>query len=93
MIMNKAQNQALVKEFAAEMNIQLVFLSSYLPNLNLLERFWKYVKKKCLYSRYYETFGLFKEAIKNGLYNRNDQINQERDALLTSKFQTFKNVK
>ncbi|CAD7853876.1 MAG: Mobile element protein, partial [Olavius algarvensis Gamma 1 endosymbiont] len=32
--------------------IQLVFLPSYAPNLNLIERFWKFFKKKTLYNRY-----------------------------------------
>lgn len=95
LIMDNARYQYcdLVKEFAAKMNVQLLFLPSYSPNLNLIERFWKYVKKKCLYSKYYETFGLFKEAIQNVLYNRDEQTNQELDSLLTLNFQTFKNVK
>jgi hypothetical protein len=43
--------------------IELLFPPSYSPNLNLIERFWKYVKKKCLYCRYYPAFAEFKQAI------------------------------
>ncbi|CAD7840527.1 MAG: Mobile element protein, partial [Olavius algarvensis Gamma 1 endosymbiont] len=35
--------------------MQLVFLPSYAPNLNLIERFWKFFKKKTLYNQYFET--------------------------------------
>ena len=37
----------------------LLYLPAYSPNLNLIERLWKFVKKKCLYSIYYENFDLF----------------------------------
>jgi len=32
---------------------QLVFLPPYAPNLNLIERFWKFFKKTILYGRHY----------------------------------------
>ncbi len=41
---------------ACELNIELLYLPSYSPNLNLIERLWKFVKKKCLYSIYYADF-------------------------------------
>ncbi|WP_368086457.1 transposase [Nitrosomonas sp. Nm34] len=34
----------------------------YAPNLNLIERYWKFFEKKILYGRYYETFSFFKSA-------------------------------
>jgi hypothetical protein len=39
---------ALVREKAKSLNIELCFLPSYSPNLNLIERMGKFVKKKCL---------------------------------------------
>lgn len=95
LIMNNARYQHcnLVKEFAKMMKVELVFLPSYSPNLNLIERFWKYVKKKCLYSKYCETFSSFKEAIQQVIHNPNKQDEQELESLLTLNFQTFKNVK
>ena len=40
-----------VRSQAILLDIELVFLPSYSPNLNLIERYWKFVKKKCLYNR------------------------------------------
>ena len=45
--------------------IKLIFLPPYSPNLNLIERFWKFFKKKVLNNRYYETFAEFERACKN----------------------------
>jgi len=44
--------------------IQLEPLPPYCPNLNLIERFWKFFKRQVLYNRYYETFDRFREACK-----------------------------
>jgi transposase len=53
------QKCAFVSERAAELGIELVFLPTYSPNLNLIERVWKIVKSKVLNSAYYETFDNF----------------------------------
>lgn len=45
----------LVRDLAATLNIELLYLPTYSPNLNLIERLWKFVKKKCLYSTSRET--------------------------------------
>ena len=36
----------LVRNLAATLNIELLYLPTYSPNLNLIERLWKFVKKK-----------------------------------------------
>jgi len=48
-----------VMEEAAALGIELLFLPPYSPNLNLIERLWKFVKKECLYSKYYLEFGKY----------------------------------
>lgn len=48
---------------AQSLNIELLYLTTYSPNLNLIERLWKFVKKQCLYSVYYADFDAFKQAI------------------------------
>jgi transposase len=83
------QKCALVMATAAGLNIELCFLPSYSPNLNLIERLWKFVKKKCLYSKYYADFPAFKEAITNCLRNTHTTYKADLDTLLTLKFQTF----
>ena len=81
-----------VQEYAASLGIELLFLPPYSPNLNLIERLWKFVKRKCLYSRYYETFQDFKAAITNCLSKTDTEYQQELDTLLTLNFQTFNKV-
>ena len=44
-----------VRSFAALLGIELIFLPSYSPNLNLIERYWKFLKKKCLYNQFYKS--------------------------------------
>ena len=45
------QRCALVQSLAQTLGIELLFLPPYSPNLNLIERFWKFVNKQCLYSK------------------------------------------
>ncbi len=95
LILDNARYQKceLVKTLAAQLNIELCYLPSYSPQLNLIERFWKFVKKKCLYSKYYESFACFKGAIKNVIDHGHTKHKSELESLLTLNFQSFKNVK
>lgn len=51
-----------VREFLNGSRIRLVFLPSYSPNLNLIERLWRFFKKNVLYNKYYEKVGDFRKA-------------------------------
>ncbi len=53
----------IVTALALQLNIELLYLPAYSPNLNLIERLWKFVKKKVLYSKYYPNFSEFRNAI------------------------------
>lgn len=79
----------LVITHAASLGIELLFLPPYSPNLNLIERLWKFVKKQCLYSRYYDKFDKFKQAISDCLENASVKHKDELNSLLTLNFQTF----
>ncbi len=83
------QKCKLVQELADSLAIELLYLPSYSPNLNLIERLWKFVKKKCLYSKYYAEFSLFKTAITTCLESANGKHKKELDSLLTLRFQNF----
>ena len=83
------QRCALVEAHARLLSIDLLFLPSYSPNLNLIERFWKYVKKDCLYSKYYPAFTEFKQAISTCIEQAPIQHKKELHSLLTLRFQTF----
>ena len=43
------QKCAVVMQVAQSLKIELLYLTAYSPNLNLIERLWKFVKKQCLY--------------------------------------------
>jgi transposase len=79
----------LVWVLAEALNIELLYLPAYSPNLNLIERLWKFVKKKCLYSTYYATFKDFKQAISACLAQTHTTYKNELDSLLSLRFQTF----
>jgi transposase len=83
------QKCKLVVKLAATLNIELLYLPSYSPNLNLIERLWKFVKKKSLYSKYYDNFELFKQAINDCLTQTSTTYKYELDSLLNLKFQSF----
>ena len=83
------QHCALVIEKAACLQIELCFLPSYSPNLNLIERLWKFVKKKCLYSRYYPDYAAFKTAITECLEQTSTTHKTELTSLLSLRFQLF----
>lgn len=86
------QRCKLVIDTAKSLNITLQFLPPYSPNLNLIERYWKFVKKKVLYSKYYETFDLFKKAINECIADSYTYNKSELTSLLSWNFQLFKKV-
>ena len=94
LVMDNARYQRckLVMEFAKEHNIELLFLPSYSPNLNLIERLWKFVKKNCLYNKYYCDFSSFKDGIDNCIAKVGNEYESEINTLMTLKFQVLKNV-
>jgi transposase len=82
----------LVQDYALALGIQLFYLPSYAPQLNLIERFWKFIRNECLYSKYYANLTDFKTAISNCIATANTDNQKKLDSLLTLKFQTFKKV-
>jgi transposase len=86
------QKCTLVQELAKELGIELLYLPSYSPNLNLIERVWKFVKGECLRTHYYATYQEFHTAIQQCLDNLPTKHKQAMDSLLSHNFQTFENV-
>ena len=86
------QHCALVKELAQQLKIQLMFLPSYSPNLNLIERLWRFVKKNVLYGRHYDTFADFRGAIDGCLEKVSTEHRGALKTLMTHEFQTFAKV-
>jgi transposase len=81
------QRCALVIEKAAQIGIELVFLPTYSPNLNLIERVWKIVKLKVLNSAYYETFTNFCKNIFECVDTIHTAHPDQMASAITEKFQ------
>ena len=74
-----------VQAYLQDSRIKLVFLPAYAPNLNLIERLWKFFKKQVLYNRYYQTFSDFREAC-NDFFTNPQRYHRELRSLLTENF-------
>jgi transposase len=86
------QKCALVQGLASSLGIELLYLPGYSPNLNLIERLWRFVRKQSLDSTYHEDFTQFQAAIDGCLNNLTTLHKAEMDTLLTHKFQMFEDV-
>jgi len=53
----------ILSEYLKNSKIKLEFLPPYAPNLNIIERLWKFMRKKVTYNKYYESFDIFKNSI------------------------------
>ena len=83
------QKCQVVSTLAAMLKIELLYLPSYSPNLNLIERCWKFTKKKVLYSKYYPDFLAFKTAISQCIEEAHVKDKEDLDSLLTLRYQPF----
>jgi transposase len=75
----------IVREYFKDTNIDLHFLPAYSPNLNLIERLWKFLKAKVL-SKYYPTFEEFVAAIQDFLSHL-DRYSDQLATLMTQEFE------
>lgn len=53
----------IISKYLNTSKIKLEFLPPYSPNLNLIERLWRFMHKKITYNKYYESFDIFKNKI------------------------------
>lgn len=83
------QRCAQVVTLATSLQIELCFLPPYSPNLTLIERLGKFVKKQCLYSTSYADFAAFTTAITHCLAQTHPPHRAALDSLLTLRFQLF----
>src|SRR5262245_53879491 len=68
-VLDNARHQkcAVVQELAQSLGITLLYVPGYSPNLNLIERIGKFVKKECLRAVYHATYENFTGALDQGL--------------------------
>jgi transposase len=78
-------SKPVVKEWLSRhRQFHLVFLPAYSPNLNLIERLWKFLRKKAL-NRWHETFEAMQDAVGEVL-DHLDRHRPELDSLMTEEF-------
>jgi transposase len=82
------QKCQLVQVLAAELGIELIYIPPYSPNLNLIERLWKFVKGK-LRTQYYKDFDIFKQKINSIVDSTHKESKQAVDSLISDKVQLF----
>jgi transposase len=79
----------MVKEFLKGTRIEMKFLPPYSPNLNLIERVWRFMNKKVRDNKYYEKFEEFKEAILD-FFKNFSAFEAELMSLLVNKFRIIR---
>ena len=75
-----------VQDYLKHSSVEVIFLPSYSPNLNLIERLWRFLHKHSSYNRYHETFAMFRTACLDILDHLPD-YHDELSSLLTENFQ------
>jgi transposase len=86
---NAKYNRAyVVQDIAKKLNITIKFLPPYSPNLNLIERVWKFLKKK-LKNKYIEKFEDFKLWIYD-FCKYFDEFKDEISKLISNNIQIIK---
>ena len=82
------QKCMLVQDLAVQLGINLVYIPSYSPNLNLIERLWKFTKSH-LRTKYYDDFTVFRTKI-DSIINSVDKDNKHLiDNLIGDNVQLF----
>ena len=66
--------------------VTFIHLPPYSPNLNLIERLWKFFKKKVLCQKYYPTLEKMRKATLD-FFDKLDSFKQELKTLMTLNFQ------
>lgn len=74
-----------VKEWVENSRVEQVFLPSYSPNLNLIERLWKFFRKKVTDTEFYPTKEKFREAVRR-FFNDIAEYRSELETLLALNF-------
>ena len=81
-----------VQGLARELCITLVYIPPYSPNLNLIERLWKFVKSE-LRTKYYDDFTKFSDHIVQIIASTSTSNNDKISKLIGTKVQLFDDLK
>jgi transposase len=78
-----------VQKFAQENNVKLHYLPPHSPNLNPIERLWKYMKETIIYNKFYPKFSLFKQAIHNFFIEHYPKVKNSLISQITDNFKVI----
>jgi transposase len=80
-----------VREYLQNSRIELRFLPPYSPNLNPIERLWKYLKRTIIKSNYTPDFSVFQSRIQDFFTNIGN-YKEELQSLISTNFQIIKPI-
>ena len=86
----KYQKCKAVTSLAVELNIELAYLPTYSPNLNLIERYWDFLRENVLDSETFTSYANFKSTIKNFNSIAHEKYKFELNSLMSWNFQILK---
>jgi hypothetical protein len=86
------QRNRVVQALAETLGITLLYLPSYSPNLNLIERLWRFIKRHALYGRYHAKFADFQAAVTATVDQLSTVHAEKLASLMSHNFQEFENV-
>jgi transposase len=94
LVLDKAryQHNAAVKMLANELAITLMFPPSYSRSLNLIERLWKFLKRRRLYGRHHPTLAGFRAAIEETIDGLSTTHADHLKTSMSLNFQQFKDA-
>jgi transposase len=85
------RHQALKPFLKKHRRLKTIFLPTYSPNLNLIERLWRFFHTKVTNNHYFETFEEFRKTTLKFFRNL-DRYRDELQTLLTDNFQLVPNL-
>lgn len=80
-----------VKKYVEDSRIEMIFLPPYSPNLNLIERLWKLLRKKVISNHYYDSFKKFRDAVL-GFFDKSDKMKDEIEKFIGNKLHLIETV-
>ena len=86
------QRNKVVQASAAELSVAPLYLPSYSPNLNPIERLWRSLKRSSVYGKYHPNFAAFKAAVEDTLSQLTTTYAEPLASLMTLNFQEFNAV-
>lgn len=80
-----------LKDYIENQGIEIepMYLPTYSPNLNLIERLWRFAKKKLLSNKYYSSFMKFKDVLEDFFEVKIWKLKKELKSLMIDNFQVF----